>query len=95
MEAKRRFIKSLMVKLRTLGSAAILCGGILILSGCHSQSGTSADGKAFPAPQAAPPVQTQIQQIESDPHIPAAQKAGIEAQIVNNNRSNTPPAKAP
>lgn len=83
------------MKLRTLGSAAMLCGGILVLSGCHGQAATSSNGKPFPAPQAAPPMQTQIQQIENDPHIPAAQKAGIEAQIVNNNKSNSPPAKAP
>ncbi len=86
-----------MKKLRALGPAAILCGGLLVLSGCRDQVPTAADGKAFPAPQAAPSVQTQIQQVENDPHIPAAQKASIEAQIVNNNKgaAGGTPAKAP
>ena len=77
-----------MTTLRMLGFAAVLCGGTLALSGCHQRE-AGPNGVPFPAPQAPLSVQAQIQQIENDPHIPAAQKPGIEAQIVSNNKSVT------
>ena len=85
-----------MLILRTLGFAAVLCGGTLALSGCHHQE-TGPNGAPFPAPQAPLSVQAQIQQVENDPHIPAAQKPGIEAQIVANNQgaAGKTPAQTP
>jgi hypothetical protein len=84
-----------MTTLRTLGFAAVLCGGTLALSGCHHQE-TGPNGVPFPAPQAPLSAQAQIQQVENDPHIPAAQKPSIEAQIIRNNKGaagNTPAQK--
>lgn len=86
-----------MTILRTFSFAAVLCGGTLFLSGCHHQE-TGPNGAAFPAPQTPLSVQTQIQQVENDPHIPAAQKPGIEAQIVRNNNkgaASQAPAQKP
>ena len=74
-----------MVNLRSLVSAAMICGGATVLAGCQPQ----ATGKTFPAPQAAPPVQQQIQNVANDPHIPAAQKASIEAAIAHGNGIKT------
>ena len=83
-------------KIRAFGSAAVLCGGALILGGCQHQA-TGTNGVPFPAPHAAPPVQTQLQNIQNDPHIPPAQKAIIESHIANGNGVVTEktPAKAP
>ena len=72
-----------MIKSQTLGFAVLICGGITVLGGCHHRQ-AGANGVPFPAPQAAPSAQVQIQQIQDDPHIPAAQKPGIEAGIARN-----------
>ena len=85
-----------MKKFRIFGFAAILSGGALALSGCHQQN-VGPSGVPFPAPQTPLSVQAQIQQVEKDPHIPAAQKASIEAQIVSNNKAqaNKTPSTGP
>ena len=74
-------------------SMAALCCGIFALNGCSHQA-TVSNGVPIPPPQAAPSAQVQIQQVENDPHIPAAQKPGIEASIAHNNGipvNQTPP----
>lgn len=74
--------------LRISVSAVGLCGAIFALSGCHSQA-NEANGVPFPAPHAAPSVQAQVQEIENNPHIPAEQKATLEAQIKNGGSAPT------
>lgn len=77
-----------MRKLRILSSAAALCGGVMALSGCSHQAAVSG-GVPMPPPHAAPPAQAQIQDINNNPHIPAAQKALIESHISNGNGVRT------
>ena len=66
-----------MLKLR-LFAAAALCGGGLFLCGCHhEQTGPV----PIPPPGTAAPVQAQMRDVDSNPHIPDAQKAAIKASI--------------
>lgn len=74
-----RFTKIFMNNLRVLVAAAVSCGGAL-LAGCHQQE-PAAGSIPIPAPSATPPVQAQMQDVDSNPHIPDAQKAAIKASI--------------
>jgi hypothetical protein len=69
-----------MIKFPKAAYAVMLFSGVFALSGCHHQE-TGANGVSFPAPQAPQSAQAQIQQIQNDPHIPSADKPGIEASI--------------
>ena len=73
-----------MRKPRLSSAAAITCGGVLVLSGCR-HSGTAVGGVPIPPTHAAAPVQTQIQEIDRNPHIPPAEKAALEAHIAHAN----------
>ena len=80
-----------MNKLRAPLLFAALGGAALALTGCHSPA---AGPVPVPPPAAAPSPAAQIQEIESNPHIPPAQKASLEAGISNRSGA-TPPAPAP
>lgn len=67
-----------MKNIRTFLAAAVFCGGGALLAGCHQQEAGSTPNSA---PAVAPPAQTQMQDVDNNPHIPDAQKAAIKASI--------------
>lgn len=84
-----------MKTLRVIVSAAVLCGGALALSGCHSQV-NEVGGVPMPAPNS-PSAQVQMQDVDKNPHIPDAQKVAIKANIANSSgvAASQPPAQKP
>ena len=83
-----------MSNLRVLAAAAVFCGGGALLAGCHQQE-PAAGSVPIPAPGAALPVQAQMQDVDSNPHIPDAQKAAIKASIAAHAPSGSGAAPTP